>query len=268
MTIRVALFSMFEFSADRTLAAVFEADGVEVTSVSFMRSISNSAGSSLVSSAIQLAKKMSFKYWVFLVATNASYWAGQLLIPGRLKHLVPNHRVGLYMFAKKRGVPIRRVRDVNGRGVLERLSEEKVDVLVIRVPQILGSSVISSPAFGTLCLHSSLLPSYKGIAGEFHARLEGNKFIGSSLFEVNEEIDAGDVVSQAAFEVDDSLSVRKLILSNNRLGREILREYLTQLSLVGTIFTQTPTLGVQESYRTWPTKGDIKRGRRLGIKLW
>lgn len=56
--------------------------------------------------------------------------------------------------------------------------------------------VCRRPRLGTFVFHDSLLPAYRGFAPTVWAMLNGESETGVTLFEIAEEVDAGDIVDQ------------------------------------------------------------------------
>ncbi|MDA7916589.1 methionyl-tRNA formyltransferase [bacterium] len=78
--------------------------------------------------------------------------------------------------------------------VREQLVEMNADVsLVMAYGHILRDAFIETPRFGTLNLHASLLPNYRGASPIQSAILNGDAKTGISLMRIVRELDAGPV---------------------------------------------------------------------------
>lgn len=82
-------------------------------------------------------------------------------------------------------------------GVLAELSALRPDVsLVIAYGQILGDAFIEAPRLGTLNLHASLLPRYRGASPIQAAVASGDTETGMTLMRIVRELDAGPVAGE------------------------------------------------------------------------
>lgn len=61
---------------------------------------------------------------------------------------------------------------------------------------IVPSHVFRRPRLGTFVFHDSLLPEYRGFSPTVWAIINGEDHTGVTLFEMSEEVDAGDIVAQ------------------------------------------------------------------------
>jgi methionyl-tRNA formyltransferase len=81
--------------------------------------------------------------------------------------------------------------------VLAELSALRPDVsLVIAYGQILGDAFIEAPRLGTLNLHASLLPRYRGASPIQAAVASGDTETGMTLMRIVRELDAGPVAGE------------------------------------------------------------------------
>ena len=75
------------------------------------------------------------------------------------------------------------------------------DLFVVVAFRMLPKSVWSIPKFGTINLHASLLPNYRGAAPINWAIINGEIITGVTTFFINEDIDTGDIIDQDTVEV-------------------------------------------------------------------
>jgi len=79
---------------------------------------------------------------------------------------------------------------------LSSLSALQADLQVVVAFRMLPEVVWNMPPLGTLNLHGSLLPAYRGAAPINWAIINGEKQTGVTTFKLKQEIDAGDVLLQ------------------------------------------------------------------------
>jgi methionyl-tRNA formyltransferase len=88
------------------------------------------------------------------------------------------------------------VEDLNSADFLETLKELKPDLLVVVAFRILPTSVLEIPSIGSVNLHASLLPKYRGAAPIHWAIINGEKETGCSVFFLDEKVDSGKIIAQ------------------------------------------------------------------------
>lgn len=77
---------------------------------------------------------------------------------------------------------------------IEELKSLKADLQVVVAFRMLPELVWDMPSKGTINLHASLLPQYRGAAPINHAIINGEKESGVTTFFLQHEIDTGDVI--------------------------------------------------------------------------
>ena len=77
---------------------------------------------------------------------------------------------------------------------IEALKELKADVQAVVAFRMLPEIVWNMPALGTINVHGSLLPQYRGAAPINWAVINGEKFTGVTTFKLQQEIDTGNIL--------------------------------------------------------------------------
>ncbi len=90
-------------------------------------------------------------------------------------------------------------------GLMSKLKEYRANFfLIVAYHKILAEEILSIPAYGSLGLHPSLLPKYRGPSPIRSAILYGEKEFGVSLFLVDQEIDHGPIIKQAKIKMENA----------------------------------------------------------------
>jgi len=112
--------------------------------------------------------------------------------------------------AKERGIPTRVIpskgleRETYDRQVVAVLREQKVDLICLAgYMRLLSQYFVASFPNRILNIHPSLLPSFPGLESQRQALEYGVKFAGCTVHFVDENLDAGPIVLQAAIPVRD-----------------------------------------------------------------
>lgn len=86
---------------------------------------------------------------------------------------------------------------------INELKDLNVDLQVVVAFRMLPEIVWNMPPKGTINLHGSLLPQYRGAAPINHAIINGEKETGVTTFFLKHEIDTGDVIFSAKTAITD-----------------------------------------------------------------
>jgi len=99
--------------------------------------------------------------------------------------------------ALQNGLAIEQPEKVKNNPVLTSLikSLDPDIIVVVAYGQILPKEIIEIPKYKTINLHASLLPKYRGAAPIQWALLNGEKETGITVMKINEQLDAGDIIS-------------------------------------------------------------------------
>ncbi len=163
-----------------------------------------------------------------------SVGAGRL--PGAEIAVVVSNREGAPGIerAKERGIAARVIpskgleREVYDRQVVAVLRDFNVDLVCLAgYMRLLSPFFVASFPNGILNIHPSLLPSFPGLESQRQALEYGVKFAGCTVHFVDENLDAGPIVLQAAVPVRDddteeTLSSR-ILAEEHRIYTEAVR---------------------------------------------
>lgn len=82
---------------------------------------------------------------------------------------------------------------------IQQLKSLQADMQIVVAFRMLPEIVWNMPAMGTINLHGSLLPQYRGAAPINWAIINGEKETGVTTFKLKHEIDTGDILLQESF---------------------------------------------------------------------
>jgi len=105
---------------------------------------------------------------------------------------------------------------------IEELKNLQADLFVVVAFRMLPEIVWQMPAKGTINLHGSLLPQYRGAAPINHAIINGEKESGVTTFFLKQEIDTGDIIFSAAVEIGDDETAGDLHDKLMNVGADLL----------------------------------------------
>ncbi|MEX1062999.1 MAG: methionyl-tRNA formyltransferase [Balneolaceae bacterium] len=127
------------------------------------------------------------------------------------------------------GYPVIEVDSTHDADFAGRLRELKPDLIVVVAFRILPPEVIGIPRLGSVNLHASLLPKYRGAAPIHWAIINGEEETGCSVFMLKDKVDTGDVLRQARTRIGPNETAGDLYERLKVLGAELLVETVDQI---------------------------------------
>ncbi len=137
---------------------------------------------------------------------------------------------GMANIASAAGVAVAQPESINTPDGLEQLRSLQPDLLVVAAyGQILSKGVLSTPTRGTINVHASLLPKYRGAAPVAYAILSGDAQTGVTIIKVTPGLDSGEMVLQETLDIGDDDTTgtleAKLAQLGARLAVEAVQKY-------------------------------------------
>jgi methionyl-tRNA formyltransferase len=133
------------------------------------------------------------------------------------------------LFALEAGLPLLQPLKFKDPAFLEALQALKADLQVVVAFRMLPEIVWSMPKMGTMNLHGSLLPKYRGAAPINWAIIQGEKETGVSTFLLQHEIDTGDLLFQRTMPIGENETAGELHDRMMLVGAELLLESVKAL---------------------------------------
>ncbi|GCE10211.1 methionyl-tRNA formyltransferase [Tengunoibacter tsumagoiensis] len=110
-----------------------------------------------------------------------------------------------------------------------RLAEYQADLFVVAAfGQILPQAVLDMPRYGTLNIHASLLPKYRGADPISEAILQGDADAGVSIMLLDAGIDTGPVLSRKSLPLSENETTGSLTIKLAEIGATALVEILPE----------------------------------------
>ncbi len=106
-------------------------------------------------------------------------------------------------YAVEKRIPVLQPEKLKNPEFIEELRSYQADLQVVVAFRMLPVVVWNMPVKGTINLHGSLLPQYRGAAPINHAIINGEKESGVTTFFLKEEIDTGDIILSDSVAIAD-----------------------------------------------------------------
>ena len=132
--------------------------------------------------------------------------------------------------AARLGLLIAQPVKVNDPTTLGRLEEIAPDVMVVAAyGQLLKRPLFSLPPFGTINIHASLLPRYRGAAPINWAIIRGETETGVTTFLIDEGMDTGKILLQRATPIGEDETAGELHDRLAKMGGELIVDTLGRM---------------------------------------
>ena len=174
--------------------------------------------------------------------------------------------------ALKFNLPLFQPIDLEDPEFIQGIQELNPDFFVVVAFRILPPEVFELPPKGTINLHSSLLPKYRGAAPINWAIINGEKETGVTTIMIQQKVDAGDIILQKEVQIGEDETAGELHDKLANLGAELLLESLNLIA-TGNAFpkiqtgdvTKAPKLTKELGLINWQTPNQQIRNLIRGL---
>src|ERR1044071_11697 len=125
-------------------------------------------------------------------------------------------------YAVEKGLHILQPEKLKNPAFLEELKKLQADLQVVVAFRMLPEVVWNMPSMGTINLHGSLLPQYRGAAPINWAVINGEKETGVTTFKLKHEIDTGNILLQESFPINDNETAGQVHDKMKEIGARVL----------------------------------------------
>lgn len=133
-------------------------------------------------------------------------------------------------YAVSKGIPVLQPLKLKDPGFIEELKAIAADLQVVVAFRMLPEIVWNMPAKGTINLHASLLPQYRGAAPINHVIINGEEESGATTFFLKHEIDTGDVIFSESTSIKPDETAGELHDKLMNLGAGLLVRTVTAIA--------------------------------------
>lgn len=133
-------------------------------------------------------------------------------------------------YALSQNLPVLQPEKLKNPKFLAELAAYKADLQVVVAFRMLPVAVWDMPPMGTINVHGSLLPQYRGAAPINWAIINGETETGVTTFKLKHEIDTGDILLQKKVDIMPEDNVGSLYEKLMQAGAELLVETVKGLA--------------------------------------
>lgn len=167
---------------------------------------------------------------------------------GRGRKLRPS---AVKAYASEHALPVLQPEKLRDEAFIAQLKAWNADVFIVVAFRMLPKVVWEIPRLGTINLHGSLLPQYRGAAPIHRAVMDGAKETGYTTFIINEAIDTGAILLQEKMTIGSDDTTGDVHDRMMVLGASLLVKTLNELE-AGTLQPQPQEVSSSENLRPAP----------------
>ncbi|MEG1845727.1 MAG: methionyl-tRNA formyltransferase, partial [Oscillospiraceae bacterium] len=114
------------------------------------------------------------------------------------------------------------MKDGEALKILKELEPELI--VVIAYGKILPADILYFSKYGSINIHASLLPKYRGAAPIQWAVINGEQKSGVTSMQMNEGIDTGDMLLKAEIPIDINMTAGELHDALSKIGADVMQD--------------------------------------------
>lgn len=125
-------------------------------------------------------------------------------------------------FSSDNNIPVQQPEELTNKDFISEISSLCADLFIVVAFRKLPKEVFSIPLLGTINLHASLLPNYRGAAPINWVLINNEKVTGVTTFFINERIDYGDIILQEEVIITNDDNFETLYNKLSIVGSKVL----------------------------------------------
>jgi len=125
-------------------------------------------------------------------------------------------------YAKKQNINFLQPDNLNDEGFINEIKKLDPDLIIVVAFRKIPKEIFSIPKYGTINLHASLLPNYRGAAPINWCLINNETKTGVTTFFINEKIDQGDILLQEELIISNEDDFGLLYNKLSKVGAKLL----------------------------------------------
>lgn len=132
--------------------------------------------------------------------------------------------------ALEKELPVYQPERIKNSDWVKKLKELPCDVFVVAAyGQILSQEILDIPRYGSINVHGSLLPKYRGASPIQRAIANGEKTTGVTVMQMDKGMDTGDIILEKEFDILDDDTEDSVYDKMAEYGSKALLKVLTDI---------------------------------------
>ena len=125
-------------------------------------------------------------------------------------------------YAADNNIKILQPDNLNDKEFVNQVKEINPDIIIVVAFRKIPTEIFSIPKYGTINLHASLLPNYRGAAPINWCLINNEVKTGVTTFFINEKIDRGDILLKEEVNISDMDNFGSLYNKLSLIGSKLL----------------------------------------------
>jgi len=181
------------------------------------------------------------------------------------------------VLAENTGIAVLQPTKIKTEEYHDTIREFSPDLIIVTAyGRILPGTLLRLPPLGTINVHGSLLPKYRGAAPIQRAILEGERETGITIMQMDEGMDTGDILLQDSLLIKTDDTSATLSAKMARLGGKLLiealellrRDELPPIRQDNHLATEAPPLNKEEAEIDWTRSAFAISCQIRGLDPW
>ena len=132
-------------------------------------------------------------------------------------------------FAISNNIKYFQPKNLKDQSFIDKIKSINPDIIVVVAFRMIPKSIWQIPKYGTINLHASLLPNYRGSAPINWTIINNENFTGVTTFFIDDKIDTGDVLLQEKIKVDKKINAGELHDKLKVIGAITVRKTIKEI---------------------------------------
>ena len=126
------------------------------------------------------------------------------------------------IYAEKNNIKILQPDNLKDKEFINKIIEINPDIIIVVAFRKIPAEIFCIPKYGTINLHASLLPNYRGAAPINWCLINNEVKTGVTTFFINEKIDQGDILLKEEVNISDKDNFGSLYNKLSSIGSRLL----------------------------------------------
>ncbi|ROS85129.1 methionyl-tRNA formyltransferase [Muribaculaceae bacterium Isolate-036 (Harlan)] len=134
------------------------------------------------------------------------------------------------VYAESMGILVFQPRKLDSNRFLRHIHNLHATLGVVVEFRILPRALYTIPSWGTINLHSSMLPMYRGASTIASAIKDGNSMTGVTTFMLEDKIDTGGIINNLAISIDEDDNAEDVHIKLRIAGAEMMDDAIQRIA--------------------------------------
>lgn len=132
-------------------------------------------------------------------------------------------------FAISNNIKYFQPKNLKDQSFIDKIKSINPDIIVVVAFRMIPKSIWQIPKYGTINLHASLLPNYRGSAPINWAIINNENFTGVTTFFIDDKIDTGDILLQEKIKLDKKINAGELHDKLKVIGASTVKKTIKEI---------------------------------------